>query len=467
MAEIDWISVLEAIPPNAREPDVEKWFVKYLINSLGFNEEEYCQQFSTVDSGIADFAMRKNSHYDKFCISRSNPYVFIEVKGQATVSNSGVISNINLSEGTPQYKRTVAQVKRYLLSEKGKASQWGIITNSIHIQLFRRHGKVVIPATPCELIKKDNINKIIARIKKLIDNPPKALTVCVYNDKGGVGKTTTTINLAAVLWKKQKKVLVIDFDPQQRDLTDSLGLTEGNVTLSECLINDKYDIKDTIKTYTIKDKSKPEKIFFDVIPSDHGLRELSSVTSINLAQVVGGTRRLKDLLQAFIYEYDYILIDSPPGWSFFTQSSMYAADVVLMPTKHDNFSSLKNVVKVIKEIIPETQSARLKYDGEPLPIPLPIFFNEHNYTPASIVRTHQEIKKLIGIQTGEKIFADQALLPYYFPKASKDNFDTAIFSIPAYKVVASAAFSRLPASIQNKTALEYYIALAKEYFLHE
>ena len=324
----------------------------------------------------------------------------------------------------------------------------------------------MIPATPCELIKKDNINEIVNRIKKIIDNPPKALTVCLYNDKGGVGKTTTTINLASVLFKKHKKVLVIDFDPQQRDLTDSLGLTECETTLSECLINDGANIRDAIRTYTLKNKSGKEIGLFDVIPSDVRLKKFTD--NDESAQIEGRSARLRNLLQTFIYEYDYILIDSPPGWGFFSQSSMYAADVVLMPTKHDNFSSLKNVVKVVKEIIPETQAARRKIHNEPLPIPLPIFFNEHDQTDASIKKANLEIKDLITTFKDEnKHVFDQELLPCYFPRVGQGNSDTTIFSIPAYKVVANAAFLRIPAAIQHKTAFEYYLALAKEYFLYE
>lgn len=55
----------------------------------------------------------------------------------------------------------------------------------------------------------------------------------------------------------------------------------------------------------------------------------------------------------------------------------------------------------------------------------------------------------------------------YYPKAKKGDMKTDIFSVPAYKIVASAAFSRIPAAIGNKNAFEYYLALAKEYFLYE
>jgi cellulose biosynthesis protein BcsQ len=330
--------------------------------------------------------------------------------------------------------------------------------------LFRRHGNVVIPATPSELIRKDNITPIIARIKHLIDNPPKALTVCLFNDKGGVGKTTTTINLAAVLWKQKKKVLVVDFDGHQRDLSDALGFKDGGVTFSECFTSNKVDIREAVQSFILKDKAGREVKLFDVIPSDKTLEKITD--RAKMAEIVDKSARLRNLLQAFINEYDYILIDSPPGWTFFSQSCVFAADVILMPTNHEDFGSIKNVPKVIKELIKEAQIAKREKYGEPLPVPLPIFFNRHDPTSASITRTHLEIERLITIQ-GDNPFYDPDLLPYYYPKAKRGDMKTDIFSVPAYKIVASAAFSGIPAAIRNKNAFEYYLALAKEYFLYE
>ena len=141
MTTINWNEVLDSISQNAAEPEVEDRFVKVLLNALGFSSDEWVQQFKT-GIGPADFAARKNHSDDKFSVSKINPYLVIEVKGR--VAGNAII---NLAEGTPRYKKAKEQITGYLLGDKCQTSQWGIITNSTDIQLFRKHGKIVLPAT--------------------------------------------------------------------------------------------------------------------------------------------------------------------------------------------------------------------------------------------------------------------------------------------------------------------------------
>lgn len=456
MLYVDWSNVLDGIPINAIEPIVSAQFVKPLLEALGFSNQEQFPAFNTGKGAEkVDFAARKNNDSDSFLFSPVNPYLLVEVKGRATEAGG----NINLVENTTKYIQTRAQLKRYLLSPNCQTAQWGIITNSLHIQLFRRHGKVIIPATPNFLIDKNHIINIISHIKHLIDNPPKALTICIYNNKGGVGKTTTTVNVAAILAKQGKNVLIVDFDPQQRDLTDSLGLKVGATSLADCLTDKSLNIRDTIRLFKVRYRNGIE-VKFDVIPSDPIMEEY---TNKNLAtQIQYGSARLRDLLNTFVNEYDYILIDCPTSWMFFSQSSIYASDVILIPTKHNNLASLANAAKVIKEFIPKVKEVRK--DGGP--IALPIFFNEHKPTAASIQRTHSEIGAILKIKQGGQFVSDPKLLPYYYPKAQQGNFDPTIFSIPYYEIVSNAAFSRIPAVFKHTTVAEHYLGLAKEYFLY-
>ena len=463
MTTINWNEVLDSIPDNASEAIVNSQFTSVLIEALGFTKNEMLfPQFPTGrGADTVDFAARKNIGTDKFLFSRVDPYLLVEGKGRAIATGA----KINLAEGTPKYNATREQIKKYLLSPKCQTAQWGIITNGIHIQLFRRHGKVVIPATACTLINKSNISAIVQHIKSLIDNPPKALTVCIYNNKGGVGKTTTTLNLAAILRKQKKNVLVVDFD-SQRDLTRTLGLEVGAITLSDCLTDTKANVIQTVvhfihtdkhgKPYT--DKHGKHLHFFDVIPSSEDMEEFTD-QRLAESKIQKGAKRLRDILKPFVDKYDYILIDCPTQWLFFSQSSVYASDVVLIPTKHNGLASLHNAARVITQFIPEIKQVR----GDGGPIALPIFFNGEKIAATALQTANQEIEKIIN-QAKKDGFN---LLPYYWPKSTTGKDIKTIFSIPSYATVANAAFSHIPAVFLNKIALEHYSGLIKEYFLNE
>ncbi len=445
---MDWSKILDSIPSNAPEAVVSDRFVNPLLEALGFGRNEQYPQLKTgKGADRVDFAARKNSGEDIFFYSKTSPYLLVEVKGRAT--DAGGI--INLTEGTPQYLSTKHQLEGYLLDEKCNTAQWGIITNSVHIQLFRRHGKVVVPATPSLLIKKDNIVETISQIRHLIENTPKALTICVYNNKGGVGKTTTTINLAATLRKQNKKVLLVDFD-SQADLTKSLKLEEGKVKLSDCMIDTKLDIHASVVPFNLVNKLGNAVHIFDVIPSDPNMEGFTN----DISQVEGNTARLRNLLKAFIDEYDYILIDCPTQWLFFSQSGIRATDVVFIPTKHNGLASLHNAARVIKDFIPEIK--KIRSDGGP--IALPIFFNGEKVTDPQLHTTNVEIAQIL---TTEKDFN---LQPYFWSKTKRGNVDKTVFTIPGYATVANATFSHIPAVLANVTVSEHYLALAKEYFLH-
>ena len=139
--------------------------------------EEAIPEFDT-GKGAADYVARRNIGDDIFLHTRANPYLVCELKGR----------DINLEEGSAQYRKAVKQLKlKYLLAPNCKSAKWGLLTNSSHIQLFRKHNKVIHPATPCLKITPDNIDAIIASIRQKIEKPMQALTVAIYNNKGGVG----------------------------------------------------------------------------------------------------------------------------------------------------------------------------------------------------------------------------------------------------------------------------------------
>ncbi|MBE9088285.1 ParA family protein [Microcystis aeruginosa LEGE 11464] len=431
-------SYLQHLPQNASEAIVSTNFAPYLISYLGFSDKERIPQYDTGGGGITDFATRRNLGNDIFLQTKSNPFLLIELKGR----------EINLTENSPSYKATVNQLKRQLLGNNCQAAQWGIINNSSHIQLFRKHGKTIFPATTCIELTPENIDDTIALIKTKIDNTPKALTVTVYNNKGGVGKTTTTVNLAAFLAFLGKKVLVLDFDFNQRDLTKSiLTINPEDGLLEKALTDRNIDLKSVIIPYTFKNPKR--QITFDVVPADPKMADYPDFQYNSQMKIFTLHRKL-DLAR---YEYDYIFIDAAPNWRFPSQLAVYAADVVLLPTKHNNSFSLHNAATAIKEFLPPMQ--KLKKDGTP--IALPIFFNGEKITQPQLELAQKEINQILK--------NDKNLVPYFYPRYTNAKKDLHIHHLPEYAIIASAAFERVPAVYKHISVYYYYQDLAKEYFL--
>lgn len=440
---------LERISPTERvERVVVQHFAVPLLQALGFDDSEIRDEFET-GCGQVDLAARKNGDpEDIFLRSPKNPYLLLEAKSRA----------VNLREGSC-YRDAVCQIESYLLAKNCKSAKWGIITNANNIQLWRKHGKVVHPATANLDISSDNIESIVRNLRDKIENYERALTVCVYNNKGGVGKTTTIINLAAALKTKGKKVLVVDFD-SQGDLTRSLGATPGKITLTQCLKDPKIDVHSVVQTYRLKTVRQGKQSIvsiFDIIPRDPELETLTDSQAV--AYIQKGTRRLRDLIAPLRNEYDYILVDCPTQWLYFSQSGVFAADVILIPTRPDDLSSLNNAARVITSFVPET--AKSRQDGGP--IALPTFFNGvpsgREYT--TIKLANEEIGKLIDQEKSVD------LRPYFWPHFKRGNENKSIFRIPDYAVISSASFARTPAVFRDRRVLEYYQSLAREYFIDE
>lgn len=202
--------------------------------------------------------------------------------------------------------------------------------------------------------------------------------IAVVNQKGGVGKTTSVINLATSLANKQNNVLVIDLDPQGNATTGS-GIDKNSLSKSiyDVLISDADAAKAILRS---------ESCGFDIMPANKNL----AGAAVELVEVQDRQYRLKKALKPIIDKYDFVLIDCPPSLSLLTLNGLAVANHVLVPVQCEYYAleGLSDLLDTIKRV-----QQKINPDLELMGVVRTMFDKRSNLTRQVSEQLSQHFKK--------------------------------------------------------------------------
>ena len=367
----------QKIPTSCAESDLEKHLVMLIWEALDLTPLQVKSGVSLgKGAGLkADFLIYQDP---------AQPPVLVveDKKRHPKYADAPELGFSDWCREQPLYKQAVGYpvpsdknngVRQYL--DKNKVAQnclasYGWVFNGDFFQLWRRVDGLVFPMTPIQKFTAATIPRLLQQLEYCLSNPHRALVTTVWNQKGGVAKTTNTINLGATLAAHGKKVLLIDLDTQA-DLTTGLGIdpTHHSDYLHPCLNELQLKNSDAAKKIlqdTVEHRSFPTTyrtpLTLDVLPGERkaldDFRD-SNPTKPNSLDSRTKVLLFKKLLELLRESYDYIFIDVSPSIDTLSDAVLLSCDTVLIPLDYGR-KALRHGVNVYQRVIPRARGIRAK-----------------------------------------------------------------------------------------------------------
>ncbi|WP_310488311.1 AAA family ATPase [Chamaesiphon sp. VAR_69_metabat_338] len=363
------VDLWASIPTSYPEADLAANFMVKLFDYLGLNHHQI-KNTPGIGAGLRPDYLIYND-------PAQPPILAIEIKkresGLAAVSDAQFVATC---QNHPLYKDAVGLsdnpknngIIQYLDIDNVNSSHlanYGLVFNGDFFQLWRRVDGLVIPMTTIRRVNKTSLPKLLKELAHCLQAPPSALVTAIWNSKGGVAKTTNTINVASCLALAGKRVLLIDLDPQN-DLTSGIGLKANYAPDYFDRVYDQLQLQEVDRAKDILTKSIQTKSFATSDGQSFHLSLLSS--SKNYLNNINDTVRAKeahvifnDILDLVRENYDYIFIDASPKYDKLAQCLLCTADTIILPFDL-GAKSLKHAIELSSKVIPTLQTMRDKAD---------------------------------------------------------------------------------------------------------
>jgi len=263
------------------------------------------------------------------------------------------------------------QIHKYLYRSNIK---YGLLIDPFLIEIYESGQSK--PKAKFEIENPTNIEPIATFLKTFLETI-KMRTIAIHTSKGGVGKTTLTVNIAYELAKLGKKVLVVDLD-DQANASLSLGVNKADEIDEASSVEEVERILDTFEN-----RQELKEFLLDCVEEDFNYRNYIYSSSFNdyladrsgkvdvlpssyktkpnsLEEIASGEKRLNKGLRKLAGEYDYCLIDTPPSYNRITWNGIFAAQYIIIPSQMDYLSvyGIRNPIRKTREVREDTEDAR-------------------------------------------------------------------------------------------------------------